>query len=978
MYYPTHIADDESDIESSCSAEIEGSYLPQHLDNVTPSRSSLSDKRQHPWEKGEEYGLAVHEDFDDPNSSAAASASASARQRNGSPKSRSVPDRSTDQMAELIQSERNRRLGVSANKETSPNKSEEDFAAPAAAAAAQPTERAPSGLLGNIKGWLGRGSLNQSDRSNLNNSDRSLSRSVRSLTNENPQHLGTSRRELVQHTIHEDKTYTDDDDSSSSSSSSSSYSSISHHSSLDQRTRARHQALRYLSNSCVDAGRKSKTLSYIWGLERLDLNRRRDRFERELGVVEGEMNKDFSSGNGDDKVARIAGRLVRELPRLSLSSGADAGAGSDKKKASSHKAYMLLEEYVDVVQSLDPNLSIDFEENEKNHPSKLLWTNQDALERYLTHLQSRLRETIERTKSLEKRLAVLEKTGDEIVGSLCEDLVDITSHSNKAEARYVKRGKELERKRRRLETNYRTKIKELEKRVNLLEEGILTRSGSNVTTYLNEDTTDSDEDEEENEEDDEIRLEKKLSYIKAKTEQEKVEHELSVQSIRRQCEQSKLKLSVARLVMAGDDNLREYISALERFDPSTQHRMQRRFSQQVEDEIPPEALPPPPPAKVTRGRAKLLKAMHLERIYEQRLAVSKAFNDAAINALEHELADRESAGQQMEVRCLNELMAIDSEIKEIVAKGQKRLESLQKEVRELKDAMSAVTSNSALLENEEEAVRDHLNNFAFNPSAEYAISTDNDSTSMDSKLDTTESDRIEADETSSGSLADQDSKRKVNEGALVNGADGLREKNSVEPESASVDSKRTTQSEDDAHVGDINLNTPIETNDDKSMPSHSQISGEQAVTPPETSHDEQMPDNKSKQLSGEQREKVLKILGLELKCTLAEYQTSIGISSSSDRVEQISYMNQVVLKIAEVSGIDMTRSDTENRIQSWSHAVTDSKKTTKDNTHKKRTKKRTSKVKRRKSKRRSSIDDDGLDEKDKEFLASLSSAKFNT
>jgi uncharacterized protein YicC (UPF0701 family) len=115
---------------------------------------------------------------------------------------------------------------------------------------------------------------------------------------------------------------------------------------------------------------------------------------------------------------------------------------------------------------------------------------------------------------------------------------------------------------------------------------------------------------------------------------------------------------------------------------------------------------------VTRGRAKLLKAMHLERIYEQRLAVSKAFNDAAINALEQELADRESAGQQMEVRCLNELMVIDSEIKDIAEKGEKRIESLQKEVRELKDAMSAVTSSSALLENEEEAaVRDHLAKF---------------------------------------------------------------------------------------------------------------------------------------------------------------------------------------------------------------------------------------------------------------------------
>lgn len=71
----------------------------------------------------------------------------------------------------------------------------------------------------------------------------------------------------------------------------------------------------------------------------------------------------------------------------------------------------------------------------------------------------------------------------------------------------------------------------------------------------------------------------------------------------------------------------------------------------------------------------------------------------------------------------------------------------------------------------------------------------------------------------------------------------------------------------------------------------------------------------------------------------------------------------------EVSGVDMN-TNTEVGIKSWSHAMTESKKTPKDKTDKKRSKKRSSKVRRRRSKRRSSVDVDGLDEKDKEFLAS--------
>ena len=108
-------------------------------------------------------------------------------------------------------------------------------------------------LLGNIKGWFGGGAsqsnLNQSERSPLSNSAVSLNNKQSSHSHHPPNSINNSRRgSALQHeTKHEDKVDNGnkDDDSSSSSSSSSSYSSISRHSSLDQRTRSRHRALRY-------------------------------------------------------------------------------------------------------------------------------------------------------------------------------------------------------------------------------------------------------------------------------------------------------------------------------------------------------------------------------------------------------------------------------------------------------------------------------------------------------------------------------------------------------------------------------------------------------------------------------------------------------------------------------------------------------------------------------------------------------------
>jgi hypothetical protein len=135
----------------------------------------------------------------------------------------------------------------------------------------------------------------------------------------------------------------------------------------------------------------------------LDLKRRRDRYERELGVVEGEMNKDWGGGGGavemeGDKVVKLVERLVRELPRVALeklgsTGGADARAGSEKGE-SSKTAYMTLDEYAEALQALDPSATMDWDE-EDVHPLYLIWTNEEALKMYTGSLQTRLIDAIE-------------------------------------------------------------------------------------------------------------------------------------------------------------------------------------------------------------------------------------------------------------------------------------------------------------------------------------------------------------------------------------------------------------------------------------------------------------------------------------------------------------------------------------------------------------------------------------------------------
>jgi len=72
-----------------------------------------------------------------------------------------------------------------------------------------------------------------------------------------------------------------------------------------------------------------------------------------------------------------------------------------------------------------------------------------------------------------------------------------------------------------------------------------------------------------------------------------------------------------------------------------------------------------------------------------------------------------------------------------------------------------------------------------------------------------------------------------------------------------------------------------------------------------------------------QKEAVLQSLGRELNCTLAEYQTSYDVSTSGDRVEQLNYMNDLVVAIAKVSGLRIEHTNKaapdQCELKSWSY-----------------------------------------------------------
>ncbi|KAL7547217.1 hypothetical protein ACHAWF_010529 [Thalassiosira exigua] len=688
---------------------------------------------------------------------------------------------SSSSMADLIRSERERRLGARGGADGSAAPRAQ--AAPATATGGPGPAPAPghggggggvegaARVLGNLRGWFGgvgggggggggagRGAAAGAGarrtsmpalRATNADAARRLKPSVSSVSQASRGSDGGRTRRLDPGASFAAEKSADDaeddgyDSSSSSSSSSSSDfdSDSSSGGSLDPRERARSRALRHLSDACVDAGRRAKTASYVRGLERLDLKRKRDRCKGELDAVEEEMNKDrtvggaagagmgaggVGAGSGSglppipafgeapasvDPISAMAKRLARELPRAR---GADADAGAGGGDAPGFGDFVSYEEYLDSLEGEDGGGA--------GRPSP--WDDPAAVEAYLASLRSRLREALDRARSLEKRLTVLENAGDDIVASLCEDLAEVAGHGNKSEARYVKRGKGMQRRRRREEVRTRAKIKKEERRVRRLEGRLARVSGGLgddgasfegcAASIFSDDSSSSDEDEDDqDDDDDEVYLERKLQTIKAKDQRDKEEHDAEVEAIRRQCEQLQLRLSVARLVMEGDDNLREYVALLERSDPdgAARRRRQRHGSMSdfasseadasLRDDNGPAPLLAPAPARVARARAKLLKVVHVERIYERRLAVAKAHTDATIRALEQELTERETACQETEVRCLNELVRIDADAKEAARDAVDRLEALEEEARGLEEAVAACAARGLVADVED-------------------------------------------------------------------------------------------------------------------------------------------------------------------------------------------------------------------------------------------------------------------------------------
>jgi hypothetical protein len=829
----------------------------------------------------------------------------------------------------------------------------------------------------------------------MNNLQRGISMQDSQLTNNDNDDYSSSSSD--------DGDSSSDSDYSSSDSSNASSRSLQYggDNDLTPQERARARALRYLSNSCVDAGRKSKTASYVRGLERLDLKRKRDRYEKELEIVESELNKDLGLINNRDidAISKLAAKIVRELPCIQ---GADAGAGSNVVG----KNFMSYDEYADAA-----------DENSSDELSTI-WKKKESVDLYVSSLQSRLHGALEHTRSLEKRLVVLEQAGDDIVSSLCEDLVDVTSQANKNEARYVKKGKELQRKRRREEIRNRSKIKRAERRVRKLEERLMIVSGVRdlekqleidpQTFFEGDDSSiDSSSSGEKDDEDDEVLLEQKLTNIKAKNEIDKDQHVSDVESIRRQCEQLKLRLSVARLVMEGDDNLREYVALLERLNIRQQRTDSTHDSDYGDEDISRlhTTIPPPPPI-ITRTRAKLLKVTHLGHIYEQRLAISKAFTDATINALDQELVERETASQKMEVRCLNELVIIDADIKDIIKETSDKLVEFDGEAQEIEDAVAACAAEKHITDLDamfgslntttvptttgDEVYNKPVNDSNIEANIEEEKSKSDETTekqipnkpwithSSPPKDTANPSELLENESSSESSMEQVEDDR----GMSLDSDDKVDIKSSLpltpSVETYSPDKNKllsSSQIDDiDTHetqTGTMDCNqNEIPGADDPSAGNDSHLQQKQ---PSSTSLLNQKiepvvelkikEDNKS----DPQKKVELERLGREFKFTLAEYQTSFDLSSSGTRVEQLEQMNKLVLEIAHVGGLEVNTDSTIPRrreltkTNSWSLKSSSHRKSSEE-------KERRREKRRSKKKKRHRRDKESREEKDKTTL----------
>ena len=974
-------------------------------------------------------GIAEDDDFDDTTS--CGSAEDISLQPGGSRMRHSIQSTSAtkrtaeenddydndDYVDDLIENERYRRLGTRGNNNTKVNNNRMLPPPPPRRLSSELSNTSsnnPGGVLGNIRGWFGgqgggaavaaapHYSSDQAKKYPPNNNHQSYALPVGQSYNNNL-HLtqNASLSEDDSSSSFDNDTSSDEDSESSSQSSNCDNNDNRERNNnnnskadLTPQERARARALRYLSDSCVDAGRKAKTSSYVWGLERLDLKRKRDRYEKELEIVEAEMNKDrgllihntcsssSSSSNERDAIWTMAGILVSEVPRQG---NADAGAGgSDYVNNGREERFMKYDDYSDNI-----------------------WENKDAVIVYASSLQSRLKDAQERTRSLEKRLAVLEQAGDDIISSLCEDLADVTGQSNKVEAKYVKKGKELQRKRRREELLYRKKIKQAELRVQKLEERLTMISGGHTKCIddqiicANDSDTTSNQDStgfENDDEYDEVMLEKKLSTIKARYEEDKNQHMIEVESIRRQCEQLKLRLSVARLVMEGEDNLRDYIRLLEDQQKKT---VKNDFIDQEDFSVDKDdySIIPIPPSHITRARAMLLKIGHLECIYEQRLSVSKAFTDATINALDQELIERESASQKMEVRCLNELLLIELEIKDIIQEGKDKLDMLDAEAQELDDAVAACVAQNEIANIGDMFGDTNYCSEAVEHGKDMAVEIDDDDASSSCSIpreEIEEKQRIYVSDSpeTADPVSELQIESKMDDDTInmlsspldscPNSSDDIEnivndcvKENSVDSELNKIN-KDMSQLSQTANCGSSDV-IILGLNETEEAPVHgtaNKLVETNILTSEESMVDEYYSISQGSPLANNENgtesefsnirdEKVdidptvepcdaaivisnvvdaqkrieLESLAHELNSTHADYLSAYAASTSSDRVKQLNHMNDLVVAIANLSGLKMESSDEtavveERQLVSWSYKKSHRKSSEKDRKHK--------------------------------------------
>ena len=838
IYYPDRIADDsDDDLLTSCSAVVETGSGVQITSTDEYVRNQ--DGKSHPWKRKNSENYSDEDFHEDDNGSLGHGIS-----RHGAHEGSVDAEEKNNQN----QMDSNREVNVTKRRVETQNSNETSQEHNRKNEAENFNSSSNNNLLGNIRGWFGGGNAGNNSISNNSNQQRSgytpqqsppVTSPLRNTTVSHRARDGYAQSEDGSSTTSSNDFSSSDEDTSTGDSE-----QIYAEEELTPQERARIRALRYLSNSCVDLGRKAKTASYVRSLERLDLKRKRDRLEKELEVMEMEMNKDrgMISNLESDCVAVVATKLVCELPIIS--SDAASSDGESNFQLTTYDEF-----------NNDPN----------NDPSSL-WENKEARDTYISSLQSRLKESLEGTRSQEKRLAILEKAGDKIIMSLCEDLVDVTSDANKAEARYVKKGKSLQMQRKRVKLRYNQKIKKAEHHVRHLEEQLLnagerTRQPKIVQSTWSTDSSGSSDDEQDN---DEVRLESKLSSIKSKNEASKADHKAEMESLRRQCEQLKLQISVALLVMQGDENLREYIAIL--------GRAQSNLQDHGEDI-------PIPPQRITRARSKLLKVAHLQHIYEERLHISKAFSDATIYALEQELIERETSGQQMEVKCLNDLVAIECDTKTLIKDAEDKVAKLEAEARELEETVAACDENSTITTRESKSVPtadDDTSSESFDDET-----TDNlQSTTVDSQI-SVDSDNESVRYDPRNNVTDLESDISSSKHAFISDGD--------------------TRSSSGGAIDDANSdhNTPIDCSE----------KGDLHV-------EKQSPSKVVYGTKTESNLNAIDVLGKNLKDALSQYQRSRD-STSAERIKHLKNMNTLVIEIAKAKGIDVESTPKIERIESW-------------------------------------------------------------